>query len=144
MNLYLEWKKSTQEKVDTFKGLFFAFNDKQLIEGFKKIGLDINSKEDNKKVVSIGIGGFILKDRKKAFDDIFIETKLKEEMKDFAFAKAAFRYELGNYEYCITLDFEDTLEALDLTFSEVENNPMLLRALREAKIDYLQWQEDNN
>lgn len=43
----------------------------------------------------------------------------------------------GNHEYCITLDPEDTLEALCLTIEEMRDNSRLMKIFLEAKRDYL-------
>ena len=44
----------------------------------------------------------------------------------------------GNHEYCITLDPEDTLEALCLTIEEMRDNPRLMKLFLKAKRDYLE------
>ena len=56
--------KLTQNEVDNFEGLFFAFNTDQFKEGMLKVGL---SESDKDKIIDIGYGGYIRKDRKEAF-----------------------------------------------------------------------------
>lgn len=49
---------------DDFDGLFFAFNNQQFAKGMRKIGL---SETETDKIVSIGAGGYLLKERIPAF-----------------------------------------------------------------------------
>lgn len=46
-------------------------------------------------------------------------------MKDFDFLKSAFRYELANHEFCITYELDDTLDALLLTYEQVNSDPVM-------------------
>lgn len=61
-----------QEEVNEFEGLFFAFNNNQLKEGLEKVGL---KEGDTDKIVSIGASGYLRKDRKEAFLDMFARQK---------------------------------------------------------------------
>ena len=110
---YQELKERNQKEVNEFKGLFFAFNNEQLAEGMQKQGLQ--EKEYN-KICSIGGGGYLLKERKEAFADMF--KRQKAEKKSYNKNKKqlldSLIYELNNHEYCITYDVTETLEALNL------------------------------
>ena len=48
-----------------------------------------------------------------------------------------FEYELGNYEYCVTMDPDPALSALGLTFEEVANSKHLSKAFLKAREQYL-------
>ena len=129
---YDEMKTKHEKELNDFEGMFFAFNDKQFNEGMEKIGL---KEKDTALICSLGSGGYMLKSRKKVFNNMFLartnemETALKE--KDFL--QDALSYELANHEYCITYDFEDTFDALGLTFEDIKAVDGGLDALREAK-----------
>lgn len=56
-----------KNRFDDFDGLFFAFNNSQFSEGMKKIGLN---PDDTDKILSIGAGGYIAKNRKEEFHQI--------------------------------------------------------------------------
>lgn len=72
-----ELKKRHQDEVNNFKGLFFAFSDKQLREGLVRVGLN---ETDTDKIVSIGAGGFVRKDRGE--DLVLMFVRHKQEAKD--------------------------------------------------------------
>lgn len=77
METVKEMQKRHQEEVNSFEGLFFAFNNKQLEEGMEKVGLE---KDAYKEIVSVGAGGYLRKDRRQAFVDMF--TRQAEERKE--------------------------------------------------------------
>ena len=125
---YTELKRTHQEEVNNFP-MFFAFNKKQFEEGLEKL----NASKNN-KVVSIGMGGYMLKSDLPRFRAMLAEheEKLSEAMKEFNFAVDMFEYELCNHEYCYTRDTTQTLEALGLTEHQVSRTPVLKRALKAA------------
>ena len=124
MKTYQELKSENQKQVNEFEGIFFAFNNKQFEEGMHKIGLTI---QDTKLIYSLGSGGYILKTRSEAFNDMFKQHKqaLKDLRKNEKELIKAIAYELNNHEYCITYDVEPALEALNLTRDSV--NPSILK-----------------
>ena len=67
--------------------------------------------------------------------------ELEEAYKDDKFLYDAFLYELGNHEYCITLDLTDTLDALGLTLEEVQSDSRIITILRQAEQEYLKGVE---
>lgn len=116
---YFEMKKEHETELNNFEGLFFAFSNKQLNEGLLKIGL----KETDKNLIcSIGEGGFLKKDRVKAFNDMLDrqERDLTELKKQDDLLLEALTYELANHEYCITRDPENALSSLGLTIDTVK------------------------
>ena len=68
MKTYQELKSENQKEVDNFEGIFFAFNKKQFREGMERVGL---TDRDTKSIYSLGVGGYILKTRSAAFNDMF-------------------------------------------------------------------------
>lgn len=135
-NVYLELKNKQQKELNEFEGLFYAFSKRQLLEGLKKLGL---TEEDKDQIVSIGCGGFILKDRVEDFKAMLERFKEEREQarKSDQYLYEMFLYELANHEFCITYDYEDALEALGLTYEEVQKDKRLCNALMKAKKDYL-------
>lgn len=134
MNKYLELKTRHEKEVNDFP-IMFAFSKEQFNEGMKKLGLNEN---DTNKILSIGYGGYIRKSDKEAF--FSLHERQEKELKDAIqrdttgeeFIYDMFNYELANHEYCITLDVSDTLDALNLTIEEVDENPLLLKGLKKA------------
>jgi hypothetical protein len=75
-----------------------------------------------------------------AFREMLIRHKREraEAFKDDEFAYDAFLYELANHEFCITYEYEPTLDALGLTEDDLCNEgARLLKILKKAKDDYL-------
>lgn len=113
---YSELRQKQEERMNNFSGLFFAFSNEQLEKGLSEHGLTM-AKEDLKKVVHLGCGTFLLRDRREAFDSMLASNKAElEELKaDKRRLIDALIYELNNHEYCYTSDPTDALEALGLT-----------------------------
>lgn len=130
MSKYTELKAKHQAEVDAFP-FGFAFNDTQFNEMMIKWGL---KPTDIREILSIGGGGYIRRDDQKAMHEMFDrhEAELKAAMKNPSFAFEAFNYELGNHEYCITGELDDTLDALGLTIDEINANPRMADALKRA------------
>ena len=130
---YREFKERTQNEFNSLP-LMFAFSNKQFEEGKKK--LDV---KDDKELVSIGGGGFIKKVDAHLLDEMINRhnKEYEELMQNDEFVYSAFYYELGNHEFCITLDPTDTLAALCLTVEEMRDNPRLMKLFLAAKRDYL-------
>lgn len=77
MEIMSELKRRHKNEVDNFKGLFFAFSDKQLREGLVRVNLE---ETDISKIVSIGSGGYLRKDVRDSFWAMF--SRHKEEARD--------------------------------------------------------------
>lgn len=122
---YLELKVRHAKELDAFKGIFFAFSNDQFKKEMEKIGL---TDKDINKIYSLGGGGgYILKDKSKAFYEMF-ECQNREQTqrnKEEKFLIESISYELANHEYCITGSVTDTLSALGL--EEKELDPKILR-----------------
>jgi hypothetical protein len=119
---YQEIKKKRQDDHDKlFSDLkvFWAFSDSQFKEGLAKTKL-----QEGEKLVSIGAGGFILKQNAQALIDGMkaIEDTFKAQIKEAKARTEHILYELNNHEAFYTGTIESTLEALgeDYTSEEVE------------------------
>ena len=124
---YTQQKKRHQDEISGFDGLFWAFSNDQLEEGKKKLNCE------NKDLISIGAGGFILRTQLQAFKDCMTrQTKERKDLKkDMKIFYDALVYELNNHEYCITYNPQDALDALGLTKDDVD--PVLLnKACKES------------
>lgn len=143
MKTYTEWKDEKEKEINAIP-LGFAFGKDQFLKMLERMGLTEENCKDN--LYSLGGGGYIkktdshlLKEFHKKYDCEWEELKKNEQ-----FMYEAFRYELANHEYCITYNYEDTLDCLDLTEDEVVKNPMLVKALSRATKDYLKDMERFN
>lgn len=121
METYTQQKKRHQDEISGFDGLFWAFSNEQLEEGKKKLNCE------NKDLISIGAGGFILRTQVTAFKDCMDRhsRERKDLKKNVKIFYDALVYELNNHEYCITYDTTDALESLGLTKDDVD--PALLK-----------------
>lgn len=127
--LYEEFVNKRQDEFNNFKGIGFAYSNKQFNDLLDKL----NTTPDN--LCSIGHGGYILKNRYKDFIDMLIknDNELDELMKDYDFCLSALKFELLNHEYGITYDNTSALEALNLTSEDLINNETVSRAYKEAR-----------
>lgn len=138
-NKYDEVKQKHQKIVNDFP-MKFAFSDEQFNRGMKELGLDPN---DTDKVVSISGGGFIRKTDIKRFCDMW--DTLRKEHNDLikadktgeGYIKDMFVSELKNHEYGYTYELDDTLDALELTYEQVKNSPILSHGLELARKEVL-------
>lgn len=119
METYNEMKANHQKRVNDFEGLIFAFSNKQMEESLSKIGLSLDDAKG--RIVSIGAGAYLLKERVKAFHDLIDqnEKELKAFRKDQKQLIEGLVYELGNHEYCITGDPQDAVEKLGYTMETI-------------------------
>ena len=135
MNKYQELKESQSKRINSFP-MFFAFTKSSSADGMKKFGL---KETETDKIVSIGSGGYIKKESVQDFKDMInsFENERQEAIKadttGEGFIYDMFLYELRNHEYCYTGTVEDTLDALGMTFEEIEKDKALLNGLVLAK-----------
>lgn len=135
MNAYRVMKDAHQKEVDAFP-FAFAFNEKQFEEGMRKLGLDPSETD---KVYKLGdTGGFYRKEDAEKLHEMFdrhqreMGAAIGQDATGDGFICDMFNYELANHEYSYTHEIDDTLDALDLTIEEVNNDPRLLHGLRKA------------
>lgn len=133
MNKYYELKEESQKKINDFP-MGFAITAKQFEEVKKKLNV-----KSNDELLRIFGNGFIRKSDQEAYtklmDDIHKETE--EAMKDDEYLFQGFLYELGNHEYCITYDPEDTLSCFGLTVKDLEADERLSTIFLKARKKYL-------
>lgn len=134
---YRELRDAHQKQFDDYSNanMFFAFSKSQFAEGMAKFGLDPENKDDLKKVVSVGYGGYSLRSATKGLHELM--AQLDRELHDWVTASEENAYdalldELCNHEYCITGDLGDGIYAGGLTPDEINESPMLQRALHRA------------
>ncbi|TCI26674.1 hypothetical protein EVJ32_04685 [Exiguobacterium sp. SH5S4] len=134
MNAYKQMKDRHQKQLNDFP-IMFAFSNKQFDEGMKKLELE---KDQTNMVLDIGNGGFIKKDSLMDFDNMFerqeqeLKAAIESDQTGEGFILEMFRYELGNHEYSYTYDLSDTLQALDLSMTSVNERPNLKKGLELA------------
>ncbi len=132
-NTYAALRERQQEEFNSFP-CFYAFSRKQFEEGVAKLGVA------SEKDLYNGVGGMFY--RKTDAEKLHalmrrFNTEMSEAFKDDAFLYDAITYELANHEYCITLDDEETLDALGLTQEEFLADQRMSRIWLKARQDYL-------
>lgn len=134
---YRELRDAHQKQFNDYSDahMFFAFSKSQFAEGMAKFGLSPNKKEDLKKVVSVGYGGYSLRSANEGLHELM--AKLDRELHVWVTASEENAYdalltELYNHEYCITGDLSDGIYACSLSVDEINESPMLQRALHRA------------
>lgn len=114
-NFYIDYKEKLQKEFDNFP-MFFAFSEKQFKEGVAKLGFDNEDKSLKGVLVSIGAGGHIRTSDKQAYMDLVdkMHKRLKTALKDENFLLEALIYEMNNYEFSYSGNFEEILNSLGL------------------------------
>lgn len=135
MNKYIEMKKRHQEEINKFP-IYFAFGEEQFARKMNQLGLFPDSDLD--KIVSIGTGGFILKEDVSAFNEMFERhRKEKQEAIDAdvtgkGFIQDMFYAELKNHEYGYMLDVQEAIESLGYTYEQINADFKLKMGLQRA------------
>lgn len=135
MESYRELRERHQREFNGLP-LGFAFSNEQFKGMMEKWGLD--PEKDLDKIYRIPGGGFIQKK-----DHAHLHEVIDRQNAEMEAAKAAdkdgtgflyqmFLYELDNHEYGYTGEYEDTLESLGLTMTDVHKSVRLTRALQKA------------
>lgn len=138
METYREMKARQQKEFSSLP-LGFAFSNERFEEMMNGWGLDHNNKEDLKKISRTVSGGFIQKKDIPAMKEMFRRHRLEREgaivsdKTGEGYIYQMFLYELKNYEFGYTGDSDDAVEALDLTYEEIEANPALKNGFEMAK-----------
>jgi len=124
---YVELKEKHAKEFGELP-IFFAFNSKQFQEGLNKLGA---LKEDG--IQHIGGGGFMNKKDIPLLSELLArhEEESTAAMKDDTFMLNAIEYELGNHEYIITYDDEETLSVLGLSLADPRVNRLFIEARRK-------------
>ncbi|WP_304973825.1 hypothetical protein [uncultured Alistipes sp.] len=139
MNRYADLKRRQHEEFAAFP-MQFAFSDRQFAEGMAALGL---GPTDTDKVYKAPGGGFYrredgprLKGMMDRFDRELQEAIAGDETGD-GFIYEMFLYELGNYEYDVTMELDETLDALGYTRTDIQADPRLSHALEKARQEVL-------
>lgn len=142
MNAYQKLQKKQQKEVNNFP-MVYAFGQQQFEEAMQKLGL---APSETDKVCSVyGCGDILLKKDLPAFLEML--KRHHQEMTDAicldvtgeGFIYEMFSTELANHEYSVTCDISDTLNALNLTMEQINNNRQLLRGLIKAMREQDDW-----
>ena len=139
MNQYEDLKQRQQQEFSAFP-MQFAFSDSQFAEGMAALGL---KPTDTGKIYKAPGGGFYrredgprLAEMMDRFDRELQEAIAEDETGD-GFIFEMFLYELGNHEYDVTLDLDETLAALDYTMDAIQADPRLSHGLERARLEIL-------
>lgn len=138
MNQYRGMKERHQKEFNKFP-IKFAFSDEQFKTAMNELGL---KETDTDKIVSTVGGGFMKKEDAKKYKDMVnrqyeeFQNAIKEDKTGEGFIKDMFEDEMANHEYGYTMELDDTLNALGLTYKDIEENDNLLNGLNLAKQKY--------
>lgn len=132
---YKELKDRQQEEINAFP-FIWAFNEKQLADGMRKLGL--NPDTDKDKLCSIGGGGIIRKTDAEAMRAMFdrhrreLQEAIAADKTGDGFIYDMFYTELANHEYSYTGDVTDAVNACGLTVEQINADPALIHGLKKA------------
>ncbi|MCI9507039.1 MAG: hypothetical protein HFF62_10740 [Oscillospiraceae bacterium] len=139
MNQYEDLKQRQQQEFSAFP-MQFAFSDSQFAEGMAALGL---KPTDTDKIYKAPGGGFYrredgprLYDMMGRFDRELQEAIAEDETGD-GFIFEMFLYELGNHEYDVTMELNETLDALGYTMEDIQADPRLCHGLERARLEIL-------
>lgn len=134
---YAELKAKQSKEMNNFP-LGVAFTQQSFETMMNKWGLT-TSKEDLKKILSLGAGCYIRKSDEKEFDNLL--AKQKKEKIDFISTddglKSALLYEFGNQECGYTWDFEDGIKAIGFNVKKFLANKQKAKVFEDAKQEYI-------
>lgn len=139
MNRYADLKQRQQQEFDAFP-MQYAFSNRQFTEAMAALGL---KPTDTDKIYKAPGGGIYRREdgpRLKAMMDRFdaeLSVAIAADPTGDGFIYEMFLYELGNYEYDVTGDLDETLDALGYTLDDVRADPRLARGLERARLDVL-------
>lgn len=131
---YITLESKHSKEVHEFP-MAFAFDIKQFEEGMRKLGLDPG---DTDKIFRFDGGGFVRLSDADRFREMFDrhEKERKEAIDGDptgdGYIYGMFYCKLNDNEYTYTYDPEDTLDALKLSWDDVNGNPKLLHGLNTA------------
>lgn len=146
MNKYEEIRNRHEKKINDFP-LGVALSNAQFKDMMEKWGL---SENDTDKIVSIDGVRFLRKSDIEEYNKLW--TEIRKEHKDLiqqdktgdGYIKDMFICELYNHEYGYTCELDDTLDALELTYDQVMNNPALKHGLELARKEFLDKECEND
>lgn len=137
---YLDLVERHRKEVEDFP-IAYAFNDKQLKEALKKLGVE----SIDECVTVFGHGDILKKENAKPFIEMLkhqskeMQDKLKA---DPEFAEAAFLYEMDNHEYAINWDGDDdVLRCFGMDWEDIQEAGLQL-AYEAARRKHFQHMEE--
>lgn len=139
MNRYEKLKRCQQEEFGAFP-MQFAFSDRQFAEGMAALGLEPT---DTDKIYKAPGGGFYRKGdgpRLAEMMDRFdreLQLAIASDETGDGFIYEMFLYELENYEYGLTMDLSETLDALGYASEDIQADHRLRRGLERARLEIL-------
>ena len=139
MNRYADLKRRQQQEFDAFP-IKFAFNDRQFAEAMAALGLEPT---DIDKIYKAPGGGFYRKEDSAKFWEMLdrfereLQSAIAGDQTGDGFIYEMFLYELGNHEYDVTMELDETLDALDYTPEEIQADPRLRHGLEKARLEIL-------
>jgi hypothetical protein len=135
-------KNRQQKEVDAFP-FFFAFNPKQFNDGMEKFGLQ---PDETDKIYKLGnTGGFYLRTDADKLNEMFlrhaeeITAAIENDATGDGFIYEMFNHELADHEYIVSGDVSAALDAVGLTFDEVNSSVKLLHGLKKAIKSQKNW-----
>ena len=132
---YSELKERQQQEINAFP-FIWAFNESQLADGMRRLGLD--PEKDKDKLCSIGGGGIIRKTDADAMRAMFdrhrreLQEAIAADKTGDGFIYDMFYTELANHEYSYTMDLSEGIAACGLTVEQINADPALIRGLKKA------------
>lgn len=135
MNAYAEMKKRHQAEISSFP-MAFAFDRNQLVEAMKKLGL--NPDETDKVCSLYGAGDIIRKSDVPTYKEMLLRhhrelrALIEADRTGNGFIFEMFDFELRNHEYGYTEDASDTLEALGISWDDLEKDARLMCGFQKA------------
>ena len=135
---YTALKERQQQEINAFP-FIWAFNESQLADGMRRLGLD--PEKDKDKLCSIGAGGVIRKTDADAMREMFarhrreLQEAIAADKTGDGFIYDMFSTELANHEYSYTGDVTDAVNACGLTVEQLNANPALIKGLKKAADD---------
>ena len=139
MNRYAELKQRQQQAFDAFP-IKFAFNDRQFAEAMAALDLEPT---DTDKIYKAPGGGIYRKEDSAKFWEMLdrfeqeLQSAIASDKTGDGFIYEMFLYELESYEYGLTGDLDETLDALDYTPEDVRADPRLRHGLERARLEIL-------
>lgn len=128
--------KARQQKEFNAFPLGAAFNEKQLQESLRRLGLD--PIEGREHIIAIGGGCFIRETDKAAYLEMCdrhaqeLADAIAADKTGDGFIFDMFRHELANHEYSYTGDTWETLDALGFTQDDIEKSEAMRHGLEKA------------
>ena len=132
---YSELKERQQQEINAFP-FIWAFNESQLADGMRRLGLD--PEKDKDKLCSIGGGGIIRKTDAEAMRAMFdrhrreLQEAIAADKTGDGFIYDMFYTELANHEYSYTMDLAEGIDACGLTVEQINADPALIHGLKKA------------